>query len=652
MKKILVKLSGIMLLSLLMLHSCKKDDLAPIVSEGKEISYFNILEPGVGGILDTVNKNIKIIVPPGTSVTELVTDISIAPGYSITPASGTAQDFSTPIVYTINRPNKTTTTWIVTVFFSEITVTSNIEKSTTWIPNISYIINNDIQVNNNAVLTIKPGTTIKFGPEGSLIIGKASNGTLIANGTIENPIKFTSSALSPTAGDWDGLVFYDKTTSNTSLYYSNIEFAGRNYSSAICLYGADISMNNCTVSYISNYGIDASYDSYTRKGGFITFENNKLINTKECGLRINVAKLNTIGSSNTFINAKGISLEENIMGQLLPQTWKNLKVPYIIEGRMHVQASLTIAPGTTIKFEKGTRLYLDGTLGISPIFIADGGSANTPITFTSTLENPVAGSWDGLILDKVSKDSKMNFCIVDYAGKAFTYGPESDKGAISAYSSTISFNNNTVRNSNGYGIYLSGSSRFSSFNNNSISNCADHLILISTHHLPDLGSQNRFAPAPGKGLELSGDAAYQYATWKNLGADYYFVMGGNYYIDGILTIEPGCTINMSPYACLMFGTTADTKITAVGSSTDKITFKSSSRWTGLYFGSKTLSTSALGNCEIMKTGNNNKVGIYTEVSFPVNNTNITDYLTPHAAEYKTGTTAPPGTGNNFTWFPN
>jgi hypothetical protein len=72
----------------------------------------------------------------------------------------------------------------------------------------------------------------------------------------------------------------------------------------------------------------------------------------------------------------------------------------------------------------------------------------------------------------------------------------------------------------------------------------------------------------------------------------------------------------------------------------------------LYFDSFTQSNSALSYCEFQYTGMSLKPAIYTEVSFPVNNTNIIDFSSTHAAEYKTGITVPPGTGNNFTWFAN
>ncbi len=64
----------------------------------KEITYFAITSPyAVGTIAGT---NIDITVPFGTPVTSLATDI-IHTGVSISPLSGSVQDFTSPVTYTV-----------------------------------------------------------------------------------------------------------------------------------------------------------------------------------------------------------------------------------------------------------------------------------------------------------------------------------------------------------------------------------------------------------------------------------------------------------------------------------------------------------------------------------------------------------------------
>lgn len=75
-------------------------------------------------------------------------------------------------------------------------------------------------------------------------------------------------------------------------------------------------------------------------------------------------------------------------------------------------------------------------------------------------------------------------------------------------------------------------------------------------------------------------------------------------------------------------------------------------WRGIYFDGLTMTNSALTYCVFHYTGMQAKPAIYTELSFPVNNTTIDNYSIANPAQYKTGITAPSGTGNNFTWFAN
>ncbi|MCK5822494.1 MAG: hypothetical protein KAG95_00720, partial [Bacteroidales bacterium] len=105
------------------------------------------------------------------------------------------------------------------------TVTENITVNTTWKSSNTYIVDGNISVD-GATLTIEPGTVIKFKENSELDIGYSSSGSsLIANGTSDNPITFTSVADNPSAGDWDYIYFGDGAT-NSSMSYCNISYGG------------------------------------------------------------------------------------------------------------------------------------------------------------------------------------------------------------------------------------------------------------------------------------------------------------------------------------------------------------------------------------------------------------------------------------------
>ena len=655
MKQKFFQLTGLLLLILLFtINGCKKDTTTPdpiakTVSPGKQIAWFKIVTPAATGTIDTVNKLITVTVPVGTVLTSLATDISIANGHTISPVSGLAQNFTTPVVYTITRPDKSTTQWTVAVGTASVNVTQDITSSVTWTSDKVYNITGDISIGNNSVLTIQPGTVIRFNAGASLTVGYSSNATVIANGTADNPIIFTSAALAPAAGAWEGLFFDEHTLNNTALSYCKIMYAGSNSSyGALNVNGCDISVSHCTITLSGSYGVWTNYAN--NLGGFSLFDFNTVNTTTKYGLVINAQKLGALGSSNLFSTCFGILITGDFKSTTA-QTWRNLGMPYIIENEVDVDGNLTIEPGTTFKFEAAGWLGIGYTSATT--FISDGTSA-APIKFTSNASSPIAGSWRGLVFyDNTQANSKMNYSIIEYAGVNSSHGALHMVGV-----SSIIFTNNTIRNSSTYGIVVDGNAGFQTFTGNTIIACVNHLITISTKHLPDLGSPNTFNPETGKGIQVLGDVQYSAdVIWKKQTADFYFT-GGESDVDGNVTIEPGVNILFVNDSFLWFGYYANTKITAVGTALAKITFTAAASspvagaWRGLYFDSYTQTNTQLSYCNIQYTGMNAKPAIYTEKPIGVANTTISNFSSTHAAEYKTGITMILGTGNNFTWTAN
>ncbi|MEZ4439841.1 MAG: hypothetical protein R3B72_12170 [Polyangiaceae bacterium] len=80
-------------------------------------------------------------------------------------------------------------------------------------------------------LTIEPGVTLKFHPETSLRIEHETgpfpaSGILVAEGTADMPITFTSAAEEPAPGDWAGLWFGGIVDERTSLAHVEIAYTG------------------------------------------------------------------------------------------------------------------------------------------------------------------------------------------------------------------------------------------------------------------------------------------------------------------------------------------------------------------------------------------------------------------------------------------
>ncbi|MCY1057499.1 hypothetical protein [Nannocystis sp. SCPEA4] len=81
-------------------------------------------------------------------------------------------------------------------------------------------------------LTIEPGVTIKFLPGTALQIEhwtsdvNPASGALVAVGTPEKPITFTSAAPNPAPGDWIGLWYGSVPAANNRLEHARVEYAG------------------------------------------------------------------------------------------------------------------------------------------------------------------------------------------------------------------------------------------------------------------------------------------------------------------------------------------------------------------------------------------------------------------------------------------
>ncbi len=91
----------------------------------KAITAFSFASPAATGTINEMNKTIAVTVPYGTNVTALVPTI-VHSGASISPNNGIAQDFSSPVTYTVTAADSTTQSYIVTV-----TVAANPAKAIT-----------------------------------------------------------------------------------------------------------------------------------------------------------------------------------------------------------------------------------------------------------------------------------------------------------------------------------------------------------------------------------------------------------------------------------------------------------------------------------------------------------------------------------------
>jgi serine/threonine protein kinase len=94
-------------------------------------------------------------------------------------------------------------------------ISGTITADTNWTADGDYLLKDIVFVENNAELTIQPGTTIR-GSRGSALVVTAGS-RLLARGTADQPITFTSANDKEmrSAGDWGGVVLLGNAPTNT-----------------------------------------------------------------------------------------------------------------------------------------------------------------------------------------------------------------------------------------------------------------------------------------------------------------------------------------------------------------------------------------------------------------------------------------------------
>jgi len=176
-----------------------------------------------------------------------------------------------------------------TTLRSQTEVSGIISSDTTWILSGSpYIVIGNVLVNSGVTLTIEPEVSVKFNTDKSVQI----NGTLVARGTSESNITFTSNQSMQTPGDWGNIYFTDSSTdavfdgsgnyiSGSILEYSVLKYGGGDGTTGVIkVDAASPFINYCDIENNRGNGIFGSVDV------LLKVENSNVINNEMSGIYI------------------------------------------------------------------------------------------------------------------------------------------------------------------------------------------------------------------------------------------------------------------------------------------------------------------------------------------------------------------------------
>ncbi len=240
-------------------------------------------------------------------------------------------------------------------------VNGAISQDITWLPSGNpFVLTNDVFVNQGVTLTIQPGVIVDLGRYDFEV-----NGTLIAIGTINNPVQFNSGALSFTS-DCNG---YNKQTGSGCIIQNGI----LNATTLSC--DNTTKVNQCTITASVNGG-----------SGIISFSD---VNGEVSGDVISGSTIIGDVSANTILN-------NNILGDVAPFasvqnnniTGSLNLVGNCIVSNNFIQGNITISSGTST-ISSNTITGMDTAINIVP-------SSSAGLIETTIKNNEITASQIGI----------------------------------------------------------------------------------------------------------------------------------------------------------------------------------------------------------------------------------------------------------------
>lgn len=403
----------------------------------------------------------------------------------------------------------------------------NITTDEVWESDKNHIIASAISIN-QAVLRIKPGTTIQFEKNTSISIN--DNGGLIADGS-EQPIIFSSDTTDK--GEWQYIYFSDEARDDScQLINCQIEYGGGDLARGAIIHcdNSSPTITGCTISNSRSSGVNLIGDCSS-----IKFHDNTISNCEARPVQTYAINAPSIGP-NVYRDNR-INEIRIIEGHVTSNgTWKNPGIPYRIADALEIKnAQLTINPAVKLIFDRD-----EGAT------ISDGGSIQAVGTPSETIafSRAFSGNWKGIHFTATANDvnSKLTHCTIEYGGQDNNFPAN-----IVLQDAFPEISSCRIHHSTGYGIYITGRIRPGKLNNNTITNNAYAPISVSANGVYGLSAGsyvgNGMDMIEVRGLPFE-DPIIVDGYWNNLGVPYRII--GTIQIQAsTLILIPGITIQMA-----------------------------------------------------------------------------------------------------------
>ncbi len=347
--------------------------------------------------------------------------------------------------------------------FAYITITNDINSTTTWTSGNTYFVANWIDIMNDNTLTIEDGVVVKFGNSvgittdwGTLNLAGQSSSHVIFTSMNDNSVGETiaGSTGTPNPGDWWGIeITHDDfipqypTDGTANISYADFRYGTKlKFSSQITS-----SIDHTTIQQFSDYGLyvenNSPYDnivepltadnvdvSYCENGIYLSickpsnYTNIWLHNISDAEiLSLDFCEIDDMSSWNITGNTGQYIYIEGLTGNNQIMNFEPLV--YVLGGyNSSYLKNITIQEGCIIKMVSGKRISIDdGTLQVN-------GTESKPVIFTSYRDDefggdtngdgantlPAKGDWGGIFIDGTNSSTyakaQINWAWIRYAG--------------------------------------------------------------------------------------------------------------------------------------------------------------------------------------------------------------------------------------------
>jgi hypothetical protein len=316
-----------------------------------------------------------------------------------------------------------------------------------------YTITDNIDVDgSNAVLTIEPGVRLNFEQSIGINIGPSGAGKLVAVGTAQSPIIFTSAASTPSDGDWSNIYFWAGTMGGSQIAYAKVDYCGAGGYG--CIVGFDVKPSRVTLDHLTIAHVGASANAITEfnaDSNFVITNSTLGASAHRYAISVQAQSFAGIGAGNVFTDGAIIELGGGTV--TATTSWLDPGTAVAVTGGLSVDGSgtpvLTLGPGITLKFDADIALSV-GISSSGKLVMA--GTATKPVVLTSLSTSPSPGDWKGVQVWGGGK-AAISYADISYAGSAGTTSGEITLGDGNS-TSQLSVDHTSLTYSLGYGIYL------------------------------------------------------------------------------------------------------------------------------------------------------------------------------------------------------